>query len=271
MRDEGKDGPSWSGARELSADDAERLVAGLPGPAGTEALAELIAVAAMAPRHPDSAGYDLVRQAYLDAGTATARRRPAGLPLGRLVTLKVAAITAVLTVAGTVAAEAGALPKPIQQVVYNVFGDEGIPDPNSAPPPSMTHSAGDPTTTASKATKAAPVTPARPSASSEPTSGHSSSAAVGDGSPFGLCWDASGKRNKQAGDSEHHKLVVLAGGEQNIAAYCADILNPKGADTPAASAGSAAPSDPAKTHAFRTPGSPVGNGRDKTPKPQPSR
>ena len=97
-----------------------------------QAVARLLAAASAPPRPHELRGYEAARQAFENAG-ATPVRHSAGLPLRRLIGVKLAAVAGALTVTGVaVAAEADVLPSPVQRAAHQVLGGVGVPDPDPA-------------------------------------------------------------------------------------------------------------------------------------------
>ena len=249
-------GPHRAG--DVSADDAERLLSGGRASEGTESLAEVLAVVARL--EPSTCGYENARRAFLDAGRAQTGHRSSALSVGRIAAVKIIAIAVVLFMAGTAAAaEADALPGPIQRVVHNVFSVVGVPAPKPAIEPDGTGatksvSIPEPMSTPVPAPSGRPSASITARAATETSEGDSADA---------LCAKVARGGVKKLVASDHHKLAVLAGGDQNISAYCAQAVSRAVTSTPHAVAPS--PTGSTKSHPGRAPETPDANGRGHDP------
>jgi hypothetical protein len=198
---------------------AQRLLDGEPAGDQHAGLAALLAAAA-APARPDElADEPAMVAAFVRAGrgpqlTGDERRagrlRRQGWRRGGIVAVKVAAGLVLFAAGGTAfAAETGSLPAGLQRQAHDLFGSLGVPAPDDDPPPAG------PTVAASVA-----VTP--PSGrTGAPSPGATEPAAVE------LCraWAAQRHpRGKAMADEQLRDLIAAAGGESEVAAFCAKLL-----------------------------------------------
>jgi hypothetical protein len=143
-----------------------------------------------------------------------------GVLIGKSLAVKVVAGVAAMTVAGTgVAAEAGALPAPVQQAAYEVAGGLGVPAPREAAEPPETGPIEEVDATPSVTPSASP----RPEASATPRGPDASGPAA-----RGLCqaYRSGGNPDSVA----QQALAEAAGGADKVAAYCDGVLAEKGGD-----------------------------------------
>ena len=298
------------------------FLADLGPSADMRALARVLSAATAPPWPQELRGYEAARRAFENAGTAGAAgtagtagttpvRRGAGVPLRRLIGVKLAAVAGALTVTGVaVAAEADVLPSPIQRAAHQVLGGVGVPDRDPDPRTGQTmasapgSASGHPGSKVSQSPNRAsgdpssngglpPGTPVGASDGSAP----STSAPAAD--VVALCrtyvahkGDSNGNGNDKDGLSEHDKrrLATLAGGADKIAGYCAQVLaaptspipQPTGVPTtpPASTPATPSPSHDHKpnptssssgTFVPASTSSPDGNGNGHSHTPDPSR
>lgn len=207
-----------------------------PGGFGDDdALTRLLRAAAAPARPHELLGYDPVRDAYEQAGAVVSRSRPVlGTPLARLAGFRFAALAGTLTVAGAaVAAEANALPAPIQRAAHTLLGPIGVPAPGDERDGSPTADGTGPEDQPTSGGRL-PGTPggtAGPSGAL-PGGGVPTSAAVPGGGTVtaGAAQDlcraytaGDGQGSTLTGD-QRRQLVALAGGEKYVDAYCAAVL-----------------------------------------------
>jgi hypothetical protein len=238
-----------------------------------EALRRLL-TAASAPAQPhELRGYPAARAAFVEAAPRSGRdrgRHSASFPFARIAGVKLAALAGALTVAGVaVAAEADVLPSSIQRVAHHMLGGVGVPDPGPETPTTTAGpGAGSPSSPSRPATTTGPgrhgSTSTKPGATSGGSAvqpGHGQGSTVG-GEAADLCrafvaasataGNGDGKGTGPLPPGQLRRLADLAGGEQNIPAYCDRVLGP--APAPSASAPAtpvpspAASTDPSKTH-----------------------
>ncbi|NJC72427.1 hypothetical protein HC031_22295 [Planosporangium thailandense] len=210
--------------------EADRLVAGAPQPPEQCGLSVLLTAAAAAP-FPE----ELADERAAVAGFARARREagPATfpavavapvktrrIPLPRTAVVKVAVGLAVATTGGTAfaaAATTGSLPTGIQEQAHHLLAPLGVPAPSTATRPPSTR----PHTGASAGADSGP-------AGTSPAPG----GVVRSGDPRSpqaaeLCtaWEAAQQRQhgKPFTPPQRRALAAVAGGEQNIPAFCADV------------------------------------------------
>ncbi|MCA2212323.1 hypothetical protein [Jidongwangia harbinensis] len=246
--------------------DVERLIAGDPTGPEHDGLTALLAAAGAPPSPGELAGERAaaarLSAAYRDAGSVRTRsdvRRTRILP-ARAVTVKVAAVLAVLAAGGTaVAAETGNLPAAAQHRAHRMFSGLGVPPPEN---------------------RTTPVDPGRP-AGSAPTSTPAprpSPTAPADRDVPALCrqWQAARDDPGRRMPAEARRaLSVAAGGTAKVPAFCAARLagpsaGPSASPPPGRSgppAGPGRPSDPGRP---ADPGKPSGAGPpDRSAKPSP--
>ncbi|MEY9931883.1 hypothetical protein ABH926_006532 [Catenulispora sp. GP43] len=260
------------------------FLADLGPSADARALARVLSAATAPPWPHELRGYEAARRAFEKAGTAgagaagtagtagtTPVRRGAGVPLRRLIGVKLAAVAGALTVTGVaVAAEADVLPSPIQRAAHQVLGGVGVPEPDAEPRAGQTmasspgSSHGQPGSKVSQSPNRASgdpsssggLLPGTPSGTSD-GSAPSTSAPAPAADVVALCrtyvaHQEDGNGNGNSGLSEHdrRKLATLAGGADKIAGFCAQVL--------AASSGSPIPQPTGAptTPAASTPGTP---------------
>ena len=291
-------GDSGGGTTVSSVD----ILADLGSSADVRAVAKVLSAAAAPPRPHELRGYESARRAFESAG-ATPVRRGAGVPFRRLVGVKMAAVAGALTVTGVaVAAEADVLPSPIQRAAHQMLGGVGVPDSNqdskagqtaaSSPGSPAGHSGSQGSQNANRApgdpSSSGSLLPGNPVGTADP-SGPSSSA--GDADVLTLCRTYVAHPGGGSGGLDDHdrkRLAALAGGEDQMDAFCAAMLGappgtptvpqPSGASTPPSTAPSATP-DPSRDHKPGTTGSSSpgfdpasstsdpGNGHGHTPTP----
>jgi hypothetical protein len=270
------------------------FLADLGPSAEARAVARVLSAAAAPPWPHELRGYESARRAFENAGATPARRGThgfgagAGVPLRRLIGVKLVAVAGALTVTGVaVAAEADVLPSPIQRAAHQVLGGVGVPDPDSGP-------RGEQTMASSPGSSGVPLPPGSPGSvgslgsqgshsgqlltpnsqdTDHASDGDSSSVGSLPGTPVGtadtpgqsaasapaadvlaLCrtymahqgnGDANGNGNGKGkgglNDHDRRRLAALAGGEDKIGGYCAQVLaaapsapipQPTGASTP---------------------------------------
>ncbi|WP_344660493.1 hypothetical protein [Catenulispora subtropica] len=262
-----------------------------------QAVARLLAAATAPPRPHELRGYEAARRAFERAGTAGATPvRRAGLPLRRMIGVKVAAVAGALTVTGVaVAAEADVLPTPLQRVAHQMLGGVGVPDPDPDPAPSTAPGLASSSSTRPGTPHPTGTTPGGRTGSSggslpgtptgTPTGTGSASApgssSAADTDVLTLCraYTAQEQGGAALSAPDRRRLATLAGGEEKIAGYCARMLAPA-SPQPSDSAGSNNAPSPSKDHKPTdpsspgaqptTPGSPDGgngNGHGRTPDP----
>jgi hypothetical protein len=238
--------PVW-----LTAGQAEDLLSGRPGPAGSEALAGVLAALAgpAEPREAELAGYDRIRQAFEAAGAADGARRAgsredlgaarsprggsrsvSGLRPDRGLAVRAGVLAAALSVAGVgTAAAANSLPSGLQQLAHDVFGGIGVPAPEDAGTPGISAAPSGPTPTgAAGRTHGATSGPTTPAGTTPMASASAESVA--------LC-RAYGEDGDGLSGEQQERLAVLAGGKQHVAKYCKAVL---AAETAASSASTSA-------------------------------
>lgn len=212
------------GSSRVSRRDAERLLDsgraldGGPAGAGHDGLANLLAAAA-APARPDElAGEAAAVAAFRREFRRRPGRAPAVRPYRRRIAVVGALSAAVLAVGGTAyAASTGRLPDPVQRVVDGVFtgGSGGRP-----------HGGATPATSADPASRV-PGTGASPPGPASATNPADRSPGPDEARMTGLCrsWEASRDNPHSAAISadDLRILAAAAGGEDRIAAYCAEI------------------------------------------------
>ncbi|MFG1999360.1 hypothetical protein ACGFNU_09470 [Spirillospora sp. NPDC048911] len=202
---------------------AERLLRGEPGDSGTpaEPLGRVLAAASAPARGPELAGEESAVAAFTAAAAAPLpKKRGRGLPLTRILTAKIAALSLAVTAAGGVALAAGTGALPMGPL-------DGDPDTTVSP--------GRPVS------KSPSAEPSGGQTSPRPTHGANQPSALS-----GLC------RSYASGDSAHRAealrsaayvpLVSAAGGAHKVPGYCSKLLkkdegkgttkNPKKAKTP---------------------------------------
>jgi hypothetical protein len=238
--------------RRIGSREAEQLLTADPGASAYPELSHLLAAAAAPPRPGELAGLHPAVAAFEAAGregrptVAVPVRRRA---IVRSLAVKVTAGVAVLIFGGTaLAAETGNLPGGSQRHAHDLFSGLGVPAPGTAP-----------ATTAppSRRPTATPAPIPTPSAG-EPSETPGPAGAVAPG----LCrsWVARQKnpKKKPMQAESLRKLAAAAGGEGNIAAFCAALLGGDPSQAATTSPGTVAP---ATSH----PGK--GKGHTKTPNP----
>jgi hypothetical protein len=130
--------PGLLAGRRLSADDAERLIAGHwahpEAPAEQHVLAALFDSATAPPTDRERAGEAAAVAAFMLAAgdPVSAPARPRGRPVRRAWIVVTAAIAAALVTGFSGAAVAGALPGPVQELAHRTFG---APAPGQTGPP----------------------------------------------------------------------------------------------------------------------------------------
>ena len=147
-----------------------------------------------------------------------------GVLIGKSLAVKVVAGFAAVTVAGTgVAAQAGALPAPVQRAAHDVAGGLGVPAPPDTAVEPTAHP--DPGTAPSAASPASaePSVSADPSASAEPGHGPDASGPAARGLCQAYRSDANGASVAQ------QALAQAAGGADKVAGYCDGVLADKDA------------------------------------------
>jgi hypothetical protein len=220
--------------------------------ADVRAVAQVLSAAAAPPWPHELRGYEAARRAFESAGTAgsaagAARsgnapiRHSAGFPLRRLLGVKLAAVAGALTVTGVaVAAEADVLPSPIQRAAHQMLGGVGVPqpDPESRTGQTMASSSGSSALHGESPNSAGsnqasgdhsgggllPGTPVGTSdTSGQPTSGAADALAL---CRAYLAHPGNGNGNGNSGLSDHdrRRLAALAGGEDKIEDFCAQVL-----------------------------------------------
>ncbi|MEY9860260.1 hypothetical protein ABH935_005897 [Catenulispora sp. GAS73] len=279
------------------------ILAGLGPSAEARAVARVLSAAAAPPWPHELRGYESARRAFENAGAAPVRggthsagtragaaRAGVGVPLRRLIGVKLAAVAGALTVTGVaVAAEADVLPSPIQRAAHQVLGGVGVPDPDPGPRGEQTMasspgtsgvpgsqggpgSQGLPGSQGSQGSHPGQLLPPNSQGTDQASDGGSSAGSL-PGTPVGtadtpgqsaastpaadvlaLCrtyvahqgnGDANGKGNGKGNgglnDHDRSRLAALAGGEDKISAFCAQVLaaasgapipQPTGASTP---------------------------------------
>ena len=202
--------------RRIGAREAERLLTGAPVGPDRRELVHLLGAAAGPARPDELVGGDAALAAFRAqaARSAVASRSRKGrrlLPLAFTAKLgvKVAVAAAVLSVGGAAwAAETGNLPVGVQRAAHGLFSSLGVPAPAGSATPAETHRRG----TASPAPRVVP-------ASDPPVSA--------DPAMRGLCRTFTEHRQnhgKPLNPGQTRKLADAAGGEVNIAQYCAGLL-----------------------------------------------
>lgn len=260
------------------------ILADLDPSAEVRALARVLS-AASAPAWPhELRGYEAARRAFENAG-ATSVRRGAGVPLRRLVGVKLAAVAGALTVTGVaVAAEADVLPSPIQRAAHQMLGGVGVPNPDgnsrdgqniaSSPGSSPGHlgaldTHGSQTLQGPDRTSGAPsgsggLLPGSPTGTAD---GSAPGTSASNDDVLALCrtyvahkgnGGANGDGNGNGGlnDQDRRRLAALAGGTDKIDAYCAQMLaapsspipQPTGAPTTPSTPSTPPPATPDPSH-----------------------
>lgn len=221
--------PSYAGASGNAGGPGG--VTGFGGGSEDEALARLLCAAA-APAHPhELVGYDSVRRAYEQAGARARGRHLAAMPLTRLAGMRLAALAGTLTVAGAAAAaEANALPAPIQRAAHTLLGPIGVPDPTERDgdqipggtgPGDQPHAGGP-----------FPGGPDGTSTASGHASGNGTTSATAPGGVVvtdavqDLCraYAAGDGQGNTLTSDQRKRLAALAGGENLMGSYCAQVL-----------------------------------------------
>jgi hypothetical protein len=220
----------------------------------TDALAELLAAASAPARRHELTGYESARQAF-EAAAAEARspkgRHSSLVPLTRAAAVKITIVAAVLSLAGvSVAAATGTLPSPIQRVAHDVFG---VPAPD--PVTSQVHPSG---SGVKPAMTPQGAKPSRQVGDGTPVPSDSPSGALAKERPANpeivrLCQLLVRNGGKGLNAAQRRKLVLQADGEQNVAAYCAQVLSRA---RPVSGPTTSTASDPAAPHPGRTSGDP---------------
>lgn len=201
--------------QRIGRNQTDRWAVGDPPGPDHQGLAELLSAA----RAPASAEELAGEQAAVAAFAAVHRR---GAPprrrsrvrmsrTARMVVVNTAACLALITGAGTaVAARTGNLPDGAQRHAHRLFSALGVPAPRTSSPDST------PTPTPGAST---PETTSRPSPTPSPGG---STASRAETVPAGWCraWSAA-PHDSQA--PWRPKLIEAAGGEEDIAAYCAGL------------------------------------------------
>jgi hypothetical protein len=212
---------------------------------GNPALAALLTAAAAPPCTQDGRDLAPVLAAFRTAGHDAARipvggcvahrARPRRAVTGRSAVKCVVAL-ALAIVGAMVAAQAGALPAPIQRFAHQVLGVPAPGVPGAGVPGSAT------TTTSASAGMASPTGDA-----SSPSAAVSASAVLA-----GLCQTvvrSGGDWRQRVGSDGQATLIAAAGGEQKVPSYCARLLSgttpssrpsPLGAGSAPASSGDSA-------------------------------
>ncbi|MEH1123781.1 hypothetical protein [Micromonospora sp. CPCC 206061] len=203
--------------RRIGHREAEQMLS-TPGSDPTHPeLSYLLAAAAAPPRSDELVGLAAAVAAYERAGFATGETAvpaPRRSWLTRSVAVKAAAGTAVLLMGGTaLAAETGNLPNGAQQQAHDLFSGLGVPPPgaraSATPTPGGTPSAR-PTPAPSPSNHGRTISPSSPAA-------------------LGLCraWEAGEKKptGKKMAAEAFQDLLRAAGGEANIAKFCAPLLD----------------------------------------------
>ena len=217
--------------RRIGLTEADRLVAGNPPGPDHRGLAVLLDAVTAPPSVEELAGETAAVARFVAAFRGPAAppstsnrvrvRRPA-----RMVAVKVAAGVAVLAAGGTaVAAETGSLPAGAQQF----FATLGAPAPDGGPQPTVT-GAGPAPSRGPESPSPTPA-PSRSSWSWSPTPTPSRSPATTlptETTALGLCraWDAfrADPGSNPMPAASRHSLAAAAGGEKEIADFCADLL-----------------------------------------------
>jgi uncharacterized membrane protein YgcG len=209
--------------RRIGLAEADRLVAGQPPGPDHRGLSVLLGAATAPPSAEELAG-----ERAAVARFVAANRGPAPLPTSsrvraprsaRTVAIKLAAGVAVLATGGTaVAAETGKLPAGVQQRAHQLFSALGVPAPVGGPHPTATATGAGPTRSGGSVSPAPTRTPPRSGATTQSA----------EPSALGLCrsWDdaRSNPRGKAMPAASRHALAAAAGGEAQIADFCASLL-----------------------------------------------
>ena len=261
---------------------------------------ERVLAAAAAPAQPhELRGYDAARRAFEAAGAVGPSAAGTGVvgrhgshprgrhvasgPLARFAGVKIAALAGALTVAGVaVAAEADVLPSPLQRAAHRMLGGVGVPDPEPAgqdPSTSASSGAGGgpaghtahsalPTVPTHASTAGGPGLPSGTAGSPLP-GGHSGTTPADEAVALCRAYVGGSNGNGNGGNGlspgQRRRLADLAGGDQHIDAFCAQVLAsataPASASAPvvppATPTGSAAvstgPGNPGRTHPTHDP------------------
>ncbi|MEY9858885.1 hypothetical protein ABH935_004508 [Catenulispora sp. GAS73] len=252
------------------------FLADLGPTANAQALTRLLSAAAAPPWPHELRGYESARRAFENAGKvgATPFRRGVGVPLRRLIGVKMVAVAGALTVTGVaVAAEADVLPSPIQRAAHQMLGGAGVPDPGqearagqptaSSPgspsgQPDSNRAVGD---RSSSGGSSLPGTPA----GTADAPGQTGSAAD---DALTLCRahavqheNGNGNGNSGLNDHDRARLAAMAGGEDKIDTFCAQVLAgvsntpvPQPSGGPSTSTSPSATPDPSRDHKPVSPG-----------------
>lgn len=279
------------GSGPLGRAEAERLLTGQADDTDHRRLAALLA-AATDPVAPQNAGaYRPARDAFVhaaarpdaDAGRHSTRGLRA-FPIARTATAKIVGVAALFSLTGVAAAaETGALPTPAQRVAHTWFGDLGVP------PPAPANQKDDGAGRTWQGPQSSAPTGVAPSVGDiagipSPTSGASTSdTEATDPAVAALCraltQAGDGGRGRALSATERKTLALAAGGEQQIAVYCARLASMPDTGLPTSTSGPAAstPTESARTHptpsndASHTPNGVGNSGSGPTHKPTPSR
>jgi hypothetical protein len=262
--------------RRIGSREAEQLLTADPDAAAHPGLSRLLAAAAAPPRPDELTGLHLAMAAFEAAGrndqpsVAPARARRVFV---RSLTVKAAAGIAVVLFGGTaLAAETGNLPGGSQQRAHDLFSALGVPPPDARATPAVPPAA-PPAAPGSRTATSSP----RPAASS---GGPTTTPGPAGEAMAGLCrsWVARQKnpQHKALKAEALRKLAAAAGGEQQIAAFCAAVLAEGPAPTTAPAQTPAPSQTPAPTETPTQSPGPVapttshpgsGKGHTKTPNP----
>ena len=237
--------------------------------ANAQALTRLLSAAAAQPWPHELRGYESARRAFENAGKVgtTPFRRGIGVPLRRLVGVKLVAVAGALSVTGVaVAAEADVLPAPIQRAAHQMLGGAGVPDPGQEA------RAGQPLASSPGSASAQPDSPSSNRAAGAPSRPGAPAGTADDPGQTGstaddalaLCrahaaqrrngnGNGNGNTNGNGGLNDHDRarLAAMAGGEDKIDAFCAQVL--AGTSNTPVPLPSGSPSTPASSSATPSP------------------
>lgn len=238
--------------RRIGPREAEQLLSGGPAGADRRALTEVLSALAEPARPAELRGRDAVMAAFVQAASrpepaGAGRRRGIGRVAARALAVKLSAVGLALALSGTaLAAQAGALPEPVQRVVHGWFSGFGVPAPGDSDPITAGRDV--------DGTDGADPSVASPPGGMPPTGTPlaSGSPAARPGSPAGdppriegLCRAYRAHEKNPArppvDSAAFKRLAAAAGGADNIGAYCAQVLDGDQGTGPGKPAGTAPP------------------------------
>jgi len=235
----------------LSRAESRRLLAGRPVRSDRNLGLELLLAAAAAPEPAtaasDEAGLAAVLEAFSAAPPARltgarSRHRSAAYPMwSRAFIVKSVAALILLCGASAAAAAADVLPGPVQHIAHSVFGELGVPAPQTSTSPGPNPAGRTPTQGPSPLADPAGTTD--PAVPTPTTTGTSPAALCEAAARSWSTWRSTLSPRAMA------QLIAQAGGIQKVVPYCARVLGGLGGSTststrsasPTATAPSASP------------------------------